>query len=236
MEKVTRISLMDRTLLPAIIVLLGVFCVFEVSSIDVIVQDHFYDFTRRAWLVNAKSMVPKLLFYSGAKFLVILTSLALILSVLSGKFMSFICRNRFRRMDVLVALSTLAIAPSLVAWSKATTNVHCPYELQRYQGTVPYAKVFEKFPPDQKPKSRGRGFPAGHASGGFALMSLAGLASTRRGRWIGLSVGIVLGSVMGLYQMLKGAHFLSHTLVTAVFCWIVFLSLRRLFGVVGADS
>lgn len=225
---------MDRTLVPAIIVLLGVFCVFELSSIDIIIQDHCYDDTHHAWLVNAKSTWPRLLFYTGAKFLVILTAVMLLLSVLSRKFMAFVFRNRFRRIDVLVALATMAIAPSLVAWSKATTNVHCPYELQRYHGAVPYAKVLEKFPPDEKPKSRGRGFPAGHASGGFALVSLAGLASTRRGKWIGISIGISLGTIMGVYQMFKGAHFLSHTLVTAVFCWIVFLTLRRLFGAAGA--
>ena len=221
---------MDRTLIPSIILLSGIFFVFELSSIDLIVQDHFYDFTRQAWLVNAKSFWPRLLFYTGTKSFVMLASLVLLLSVFSRKFMSCVFRNRFRKVDVFVALATLAIAPSLVSWSKATTNVHCPHDLVRYHGAMPYAKVFEKYPHDQKPKVPGRGFPAGHASGGFALMSLAGLASTRRGKWIGFSLGISLGTIMGIYQMLKGAHFLSHTLVTPVFCWIVFLTLRRLFG------
>lgn len=46
-----------------------------------------------------------------------------------------------------------------------------------------------------------------------------------------IGIGLLLGTTMGVYQMLKSAHFLSHRLVTAVFCWIVFLTLRRLFGV-----
>ncbi len=28
---------------------------------------------------------------------------------------------------------------------------------------------------------------------------------------------------MGLYQMLKGAHYLSHTVVTMILLWIIFL-------------
>ena len=82
--------------------------------------------------------------------------------------------------------------------------------------------------PRPRPTRRGRGFPAGHASGGFALVALAGLAATRRSRRIALAIGLALGTMMGIYQMLKGAHYLSHTLITALFCWIVFLTYRRL--------
>jgi len=90
-------------------------------------------------------------------------------------------------------------------------------------------RVMEICEPGQRPKKRGRCFPAGHASGGYALFSLAGLATSRRGRWIGVSIGLVVGGAMGGYQMLKGAHYLSHTVVTVFVCWIVFLLLRRLF-------
>jgi membrane-associated PAP2 superfamily phosphatase len=43
------------------------------------------------------------------------------------------------------------------------------------------------------------------------------------------SVGLTAGTVMGVYQMLKGAHYLSHTLVTALVCWLIFLLWRRIF-------
>lgn len=89
-------------------------------------------------------------------------------------------------------------------------------------------RVIERYPQNDVPHKRGRGFPAGHASGGFVLLSLAGLASTRRGRIICLAIGLAVGSTMGIYQMLKEAHYFSHTLVTAGVCWIVFLSWRRI--------
>jgi membrane-associated PAP2 superfamily phosphatase len=37
-----------------------------------------------------------------------------------------------------------------------------------------------------------------------------------------------VGWIMGGYQMLKGAHYLSDTLVTMLLAWIIHLLLRRL--------
>ncbi|NJM38214.1 MAG: hypothetical protein HC845_10365 [Akkermansiaceae bacterium] len=59
------------------------------------------------------------------------------------------------------------------------------------------------------------------------MLSLAGLATTRKVRGIGIMIGLGMGTWMGVYQILKGAHFLSHTIITAIFCWIVFLVWRR---------
>lgn len=36
-----------------------------------------------------------------------------------------------------------------------------------------------------------------------------------------LSWALGLGWTMGLYQMLKGAHFFSHTLATMILAWIL---------------
>ena len=130
-----------------------------------------------------------------------------------------------------VVIATLATVPALIATSKATTNVFTLDAIRRYGGGAPYVKVMESYPENDRPQRRGRGVPAGHASGGFALLALAGLAVTRRGRGIGLAVGLGCGTMMGVYQMLKGAHYLSHTLITALFCWIVFLAYRRLLRV-----
>lgn len=227
--KKTKTRKIDGTLYPAIFLLLGIFGLFEFSGIDLALQDQFYDFSHHAWLVDANSYWPHLCFYKAAKILLITFALLLIASLFTPKILPSGMRHRVRKVDVLIVIATLAIAPSLIAWSKARTNVFCPYELQRYGGSVVYVKVCEEFAPAQKPHGLGHGFPAGHASGGFALLSLAGLAKQRRGRWIGAAIGLTCGTLMGGYQMLKGAHFLSHTLITAIFCWIVFLLLRRLF-------
>lgn len=219
----------DRTLWPALAALAALFLVFEFTPVDLWVQDHLYDFQAHAWLVNEKAPLPRLFFYTGPKVLIIALGVTLlVLAAGPARWRARLKSPALRRRDLWVVVATLAIGPTLIATSKATTNVFCPKEIRRYDGFAPYVRVLETYPEGDRPKRRGRGFPAGHASGGFALVSLAGLACTRRGRLIGASVGLAAGSAMGVYQMLKGAHYLSHTVVTALVCWILFLVLRRL--------
>lgn len=221
----------DRSLWPAVALLAGAFLLFEFTSLDLRVQDRFYDFAAGAWRVDEDAFWPRLFFYTGPKAMIIALAVGLI--VLAAGPASW--RGRFaalrhaRRADLWVVVATLATAPALIALGKATTNVFCPRDIRRYGGEMPYVKVLESYPAGDRPARRGRGFPAGHASGGFALLSLAGLAGTARGRRSGVAVGLAVGSAMGGYQMLNGAHYLSHTVVTAIVCWIIFILWRRVF-------
>jgi len=228
-ENEAKIAVMDRTLLPSIIVTCAVFLLIEFTGIDLWVQDHFYDFQAHTWLVDDDSPIPKFLFYTGSKALIWIFGILLIAAAsFHGTFLSKFPHLIFPRRDLWIVIATLATAPALVAFGKATTNTFTPAQIRRYGGEQPYVKVIERYPQDDKPAKRGRGFPAGHASGGFALLSLAGLAATRRGRAFAIAIGLAVGSAMAIYQMLKGAHYLSHTLVTAGVCWIVFLVWRRI--------
>lgn len=216
---------MDRTLRPAILVLVATFLFLEFTGIDIWVQDHFYNFQTHAWLVDAAAPLPKLLLYTGPKAFVWVIALTLLAAAIFYNRLGFL---KTPRRNLWIAVLTIATAPALVALGKATTNTFTPSQIRHYGGHVPYVKVIERYPEGDKPAKRGRAFPAGHASGGFALLALAGLASTRRGRAIGIAIGLTFGTAMGLYQMIKGAHYLSHTLFTANFCWIMFLSWRKI--------
>lgn len=218
----------DRTWLPALIALAAVLLVFETTSLDLWVQDRFYDFQAHAWLVDGRGLWGRVFFYKGPKILIILFAAALLVLALGRtRWRKRLSRPPVRRRDLLAVVAVLATAPSLVALGKATTNVCFPSQIRRYGGFAPYVRTFGTYPENDRPAKAGRGFPAGHASGGYALLSLAGLARTRRGRIAGLLTGIAAGTAMGGYQMLKGAHYLSHTLVTALVCWLVFLLWRR---------
>lgn len=124
-------------------------------------------------------------------------------------------------------LSTL-LATALVAWIKSWSNMDCPWDLQGLGGTRPYIGLFEVRPVGL---GRGRCFPAGHASAGYAWLSLYFFfAMTRpRLRWIGLATGLGLGLVFGISQQLRGAHFLSHDLWTAMLCWLAAAGVHALF-------
>ena len=124
-------------------------------------------------------------------------------------------------------LLTLAIVPTVIGQLKQYTGVYCPWDIRRYGGPAPYVRVFEKHPDNDRPDYVGRGFPAGHASGGFALFALMTLARTRRQQCAALGVALLMGWMMGLYQMAKGAHYLSNTLVTMELAWLIYVRIAH---------
>lgn len=225
-----RISL-DGTWPHALAALVCVLALFEFTSLDLWVQDFFYDFRTHAWIVDAREFWGRLFFYTGPKVVLVIAGVAaLVLAFGRTRWRKALSRPPVRRRDLLVFVAVLATGPALIALGKATTNIYFPSQITRYGGKVAYVKLFERFAPGDRPAKPGEGFPAGHASGGFALLALAGLGRARRWRTRGVWIGMAAGSLMGGYQMLKGAHYLSHTLVTALVCWLLFLLWRRVFG------
>lgn len=222
----------DRTLWPAIGLLIGAFSFFELTGVDLFLQDQLFDFGSRIWVVDAGSLFWRALFYTGPKAIIILLGVGLFgLALAPSKWRAPFSLSMPARRHFFVALLTLASVPIFIGQLKAATNVFCPSEIRRYGGDVPYVRVLESYPDGDRPSRKGRGFPAGHASGGFALLALSGLARTRRSQLMLIAFALAAGSAMGLYQMAKGAHYLSHTVVTACIAWIGFLLWRRIFRV-----
>ena len=64
-------------------------------------------------------------------------------------------------------------------------------------------------------------FPGGHASSGFALLVGYFIYRTTRPKraYFFLLAALILGFAMGWAQMMRGAHFLSHTLWTGWIIW-----------------
>lgn len=216
---------LDRTLWPAVLALAGAFVLFEFTDVDLALQDHFYDFAQRRWIVDGREPVGRAIFYNLPKLGVILTGVTLLVLALGPA--RWRERLRLDRRALWVAVATIATVPALAGLGKNISNVFCPSEIRRYGGHVPYVKLCESYPADDRPAQRGHCFPAGHASGGFALLALAWLRPTRRARIVGLALGFGIGWWMGAYQMLKGAHYLSHTVTTMLIAWIVVLAWRR---------
>ena len=217
---------LDRTLGPVVLLLGASLGVFEFTNLDVALQDHFYDFTRQRWLVDATDPLWRAIFYHGPKYVIILIAVGVLALTLGPE--KWRGRGGFARRDLWVALLTLVTVPVLAGVGKDTTNTFCPAETRRYGGDVPYVKLCEPYPADDRPARKGRCFPAGHASGGFALLGLMWLRRTKAWKYGGLALGLGVGWWMGGYQMLKGAHYLSHTLTTMLVAWIFMLAWRRI--------
>ena len=206
-------------------VLAGVLALFEFTGLDLALQDRFYSFAGHRWLVDASAPLGRLVFYNGPKALVWAVALtALAFAAGPARWRE---RWRLNQRGLWLGVLVIATVPALAGLGKKYTNVFCPSEIRRYGGDVAYAKLGEPFPADDRPARRGGCFPAGHASGGFALLGLLAVRTSRRWRSGVIALGLGLGWWMGLYQMLKGAHYLSHTLTTMLVAWLVVLIWRR---------
>lgn len=220
---------LDRTLWPAVLLLLGLFFFFESTQVDLWLQDNFFNFTTSRWLIDRNDLTLKWIFYKGAKGVIIVTALSLLILALGPrKWLDYWNIPDPSRRRLLVVVLSVVLTPTIIGQIKHYTYVACPWDIQRYHGELPYLKVMEPYPPGTRPDVLIASFPAAHPSGGFALLALAGLAVTRRRQLLGVSIGLGMGAIMGLYQMAKGAHYLSHVVITILLCWIMFLILQRL--------
>ncbi len=126
--------------------------------------------------------------------------------------------RRLSRPARIQWLAGLVLGVVLINLLKHWSRTSCPWDLAEFGGTGTYLTHWAWGLTDGGP---GRCFPAGHASAGFAFLGgffvlrpvSPGLA--RRC----LALVLAAGFALGLAQQLRGAHFMSHTLWTAWFCW-----------------
>jgi membrane-associated PAP2 superfamily phosphatase len=174
------------------------------EAVDRWFQGLFWD--GKAWLIPHGQAMGDALAYRGPKALIIIWAVLLILAAIFA---------RRVRMRALFFLACLAVVPIVSTQLRAVTNMATPLELTTYGGAYEHLLLFEAKPAGYPSHA----FPAGHASGGFALMGLYWVLGTRR--WRGLALGLFVGSWMGFYQIARGEHFLSHTLATAALAWLL---------------
>lgn len=126
------------------------------------------------------------------------------------------------RLPASFVVLSVILSTGTIGLLKSVSPHSCPWDIQAYGGTDAYFPLFAQI----NAHTVGGCFPAGHASAGFSLMSfylLARLAGFRYayGYWL---AAFVLGFCMGWVQMMRGAHFLSHTLWSAWWVWFVEVS------------
>lgn len=191
------------------------------ESLDFAFQSLFR--TGSGWLVphdtDLATAPLNWLAYNGPKAGLILLALALIaISVRPTLGPRALGRRR-----ALYLLACLALVPVVCTQLRAVTRMTTPADLSLYGGSWEHRLLFES-KPEGYPS---RAFPAGHASGGFALLGLAFAWGSSRARRLGWAAGLLAGGGMGLYQVARGEHFLSHTLASCALSWLICALLAR---------
>jgi membrane-associated PAP2 superfamily phosphatase len=191
---------------------------FGLSGTDIWVQNHFYISENHQWLLDRDEPVLKFIFYDGIKRLLIILSVLALIGLIAGWKKPFLIP--YRKGLVILVLSSIFV-PLIVGSFKTLTNIPCPKNLEIYGGSYPETCVWEKYPSTFCQKGKIKCWPAGHASGGFALLSLLYLFRTRKAKIRVVSLAMVIGWSMGTYKMLIGDHFLSHTVITMIMAWLI---------------
>jgi len=196
--------------LTAVIVFFG-FSFTGGESVDLWFQSFFWN--GQNWLIPHDNIIGKILAYDGPKTLIILFAVYLLVIILFPKSAPR-WLNRRQAVYVFVSMALISVTSTQL---RAVTHMATPLELTNYGGTFPHLLLFQAKPVGYPC----HGFPAGHASGGLALICLYWAWFNQPYRRLGLWIGLGFGSVMGLYQIARGEHMLSHTLATLGIAWLL---------------
>ncbi len=209
-------------LFPFFILLSGV--VAEYSGLDLALVSPFYSFPLHTWPLKAHWLTSQLLHKDGRLLVDLMALLIFIVFVLSF----FVERFKSYRKGAGYLLVASLLGPALVAIGKDATHIYSPWDLQLFNGTQPYIRLFDHVPEGARV---GHAFPAGHSSSGFALFSLFFLAKEYKPHLQihALLVTLLIGFSFGLAQQMRGAHFLSHDLFSLAICWISALFMYLVF-------
>jgi membrane-associated PAP2 superfamily phosphatase len=216
-----KIRKIDLLIIGDLILILLALCLSHFSKIDVAIQNHLFDFETKTWIVDRNEIIAKNIFYRLPK---IFFGLVIIFCL----FASFYSKNRRKFFFIFLGM---ALIPLVVGNIKKFTNVYCPCQLEIYDGSYPYVKIFQSYPQDFHPEKRGQCFPAGHAVTGFSLLILFFLLEKKSHKLLGLFGGILAGWTLGFYQMAKGVHFFSDTLVSMLVCFLLAAVIARIYEV-----
>jgi len=126
-------------------------------------------------------------------------------------------RATSRPVRIWWAVTTL-VGVGLIPLLKVVSLTSCPSSLAEFGGTARHVSHWAWGVADGGP---GRCFPSGHATAAFCFIpgyfALRDSAPRWARRW--LVATIVFGIVLAGVQVVRGAHYLSHSLWTAWWCW-----------------
>lgn len=195
-----------------------ILALLELTSVDMDLAKMAFDPATGEFIGKHSYFLENVLHDRAKQLVIALGLLALISFAASFKVERLIpWRRELGCLVLSMALSTAFVTPV-----KVVTSVQCPWSLTEFGGQETYSELLSPRPATDKP---GRCWPGGHAATGFTLFALFFMLRDRKPHLAkaGLVVAFSLGSIFSVGRMLQGAHFLSHNIWTAVFCWLICL-------------
>ena len=204
---------------PLLILLQGI-------DLDRAVLDHLYDTRlhdfplRRAWLTSVA-------LHEWIRVPVIASGIVLLGALIAAQFSQRL--NPWRRTIAFV-LFAMVLGAGVVAVIKHFSAGACPYQLALYGGDELRLGLFDALPEGARP---GRCWPGGHASTAFALFPWYFIArhyASTRVAYATLAGILSFGVLLTVVQTLRGTHWPSDQVYTALLCWYSTLGLYAVMG------
>ncbi len=125
------------------------------------------------------------------------------------------------RRERLLWIGTTLLCIALIALIKRSSATSCPWSLAEFGGGA--GRYVPHWLLGIRDGGPGGCFPSGHASTAFSLLPgwFALRAYAPRAARVFLAIVLAVGFALGWVQMMRGAHYLSHSLWTAWICLAV---------------
>jgi len=219
-------------ILYAFILIIGVLLI-DFTQFDIKFQDYFYNFELSEWIIDRDNKTLKFIFYDGIKAIYIILVLSILLSLLFFRHTKIV--ESYKKGLIIVLLSCILV-PLFVGFLKATTHIPCPKNIIHFNGEYARISILTLLFSGIDSSINIKCFPAGHASGGFALLSLFFLFKSKKNRIIAFISALLIGWIIGFYKMLIGDHFFSHTFVSMLLAWIIVLIIHKSINIFFAEN
>lgn len=197
--------------------------IYANTAWDVRLSNHFFNTPQHAFLLRHQPFLSGFM-HTGLKWLMVAIALSSVfLAVLAFRLKVL---KPFQQA-FLWAFVGMVLSTGAVAALKHFSLQGCPWSLVMYGGKLPLLPIFSRLPAGIE---AGACFPAGHSSGGFALMAFYFAFRQVKPHFatVMLWVGFAMGLLMGFAQVMRGAHFLSHVLWSG---WVVWVTLLWLYAI-----
>jgi membrane-associated PAP2 superfamily phosphatase len=137
-----------------------------------------------------------------------------------------VAQSQRQRLFMLVAvLLCITFVPAL----KHFSSTSCPWDLQEFGGAAAYVSHWDALLHGMRDAGPGRCFPSGHAVAAFGFIPVYFALrrdAPQRARYVLWTI-VLMGLVFGAAQLMRGAHYVSHTLWSAWLCWLLAVCLDR---------
>lgn len=212
-----------RTDLTVALIGLVLLLAWDATGWDLAVVAHFGDARGFHW---RDAFVTAALLHNGGRLLAWLALAALAMAAWRAPALPMGGPGRAERWRwIAVILICVLAVPQIKQFSQTS----CPWDLKQFAGVARYVSHWQLGVADGGP---GRCFPSGHAVAAFAFIGqfFVWRRYDMQHARVWLLAVLGLGLVYGLDQLVRGAHYPSHTLWSAWLCWVICATADRLMS------